>query len=1014
MDFKAEKIRVLCENLDVMKTELLGYIDGFEYASCDYKGTSHEPDKAAVFEKFKKNDRIFGKDKHFWFKTKLKTPPAQDGKELFFRLTTGHEDEWDATNPQGLIYLNGQIVQGLDINHTTVQLDFDTEYDIKIYFYTGTGLNGEHLEFIPELISEDTKIRDIYYDIHVPYDAAKCFDEDNDNYITIMKHLDEAVKKINFLVPKSPEFYESIDDASAYMKDVFYGQICGKSEHTVNCIGHTHIDIAWLWTVAQTREKAQRSFSTVLHLMKKYPEYKFMSSQPQLFALLKDDAPELYSRIKNAVKEKRFELEGSMWLEADCNLSSGESLIRQILFGKRFFKDEFGVDNKSVWLPDVFGYSAALPQIMKKSGIEYFVTSKISWCESNTMPHDSFMWQGIDGSEIFTYLMTAQDVPMDGKPLRNTTYVGYIRPSMVLGSWKRYHDKKYCDESLITFGFGDGGGGPTADMLEQQRRLAHGIPGIPKTTIGFSMDFIDRVKHSFDEYCKISGSTPRWVGELYLEMHRGTYTSIAKNKRNNRKSEIMYQKAEAVSVMDNLLFCTKYPQDEINSAWKVILLNQFHDVIPGSSVNEVYEITDREYAEIMKMGNSIIDEKTLRIAGSVKTNGGMFVYNPNAFECSTVVNNGDERIYVENIPALGYKVVNKYHATTGITFENGVAETPFYTICFDENANISSIYDKENEREINSGTFNEFEIYEDFPRVYDAWEITDYYKDKVYKLGKPDSISGEKCGCAYCITVMRTFLNSKIKQKIYLYENIRRIDFDTVIDWKQEHQMMKIAFPVNVHATEATYDIQFGSLKRPTHENTSWDTAKFEVCAHKWADISEDNYGVSILNDCKYGYNAEGNTVKLTVLKSATYPNPQADKEMHRFSYSVFPHSGSFKTGGTVKEAYVFNNPLTATAVSAQDGSLPDAYSMITADKENIMIETAKKAENSDDIIIRLYDTFDRKTSVNLDFGFEFESAYICDMMENDEEKISDGGNSLNIYVKNFEIVTLKLKGARM
>ena len=1010
MDFKAEKIRVLCEKLADLKTEVIGYIDGFEYAPCEYKGNANIPDESAVFEKFEKGGRISGKDKHFWFKNKIKTPAKENGKELFFRLTTGHEGEWDAANPQGLIYLNGQIVQGLDTNHTTVPLESDTEYDIMIYFYTG--MNGGYFDIIPELIIEDIKINDIYYDIHVPYDAMKCFDEDSDNYITIIKYLDEAVKKINFLVPKSPEFYKSIDEASAYMKDVFYGKICGKSEQTVNCIGHTHIDVAWLWTVAQTREKAQRSFATVLNLMKKYPEYKFMSTQPQLFEFVKNDAPELYERIKTAVKEKRFELEGSMWLEADCNITSGESLVRQILFGKRFFKNEFGVDNKSVWLPDVFGYSAAMPQIMKKSGVEYFVTSKISWSESNTMPHDSFMWQGIDGSEIFTYFMTAQDLPADGKPVNYTTYVGYIRPSQVLGSWKRYHDKKYCNESLITFGFGDGGGGPTADMLEQQRRLAHGIPGIPKTTIDFSRNFINRVRHSFDEYCKTSGYTPKWVGELYLEMHRGTYTSIAKNKRNNRKSEIMYQKAEAVSVLDNLLYGTKYPQEEINSAWKTILLNQFHDIIPGSSIFEVYETTDKEYAKIMECGNNIINEKTSRIAADVKTGGGIFVYNPNAFECSTVINLGNEKIYAENVPALGYKVISEFNANTGITFENGVVNTPFYEVCFDENANISSIYDKENGREINSGVFNEFEVYEDFPREYDAWEITDYYKDKVYKLGKPESISGEKCSSAYCITVTRKFLSSEITQKIYFYEDIRRIDFDTEIDWKQEHQMMKIAFPVNVHATEATYDIQFGSIKRPTHENTSWDKAKFEVCAHKWADISEDDYGVSILNDCKYGYNAEGNTIKLTVLKSATYPNPAADKELHRFSYSVFPHSGSFKSAGTVKEAYVFNNPLTAVAISAQDGSLPEAYSLVKADKENIIIETVKKAEDSDDIVIRLYDAFDRKTSVHLDFGFEFESAYICDMLENDEEKISDGGNALNINVSNFEIVTIKLKGA--
>ncbi len=1012
MDFKAEKIRVACDKLLELSTEVLEYIDGFEVAECGYKGISNKPDESAVFQKFEKGSRLYGKDHHFWFRNKIKTPPQKDGKEIYFRLTTGREGKWDAANPQGLVYLNGEIVQGLDVNHTVLQLEFDKEYDILIYFYVG--MINKSIDFIPEFITTDIKITDVYYDIHVPFDAAACFDENNDNYITIIKYLDEAVKKINFLVPKSPEFYASLDDASKYLKDVFYGSICGKSEQIVNCIGHTHIDVAWQWTVAQTREKAQRSFSTVLKLMKKYPEYKFMSSQPQLFEFVKQDAPELYERIKKAVAEKKFELEGSMWLEADCNLASGESLIRQILFGKRFFKEEFGVDNKSVWLPDVFGYNAALPQIMKKCGIDYFVTSKISWNETNTIPHDSFMWQGIDGSEIFTYFITAQDLPKDGKPLNITTYVGYIRPSQVLGTWKRYQDKKYNNETLITFGFGDGGGGPTADMLEQQKRLAYGIPGIPKTKIDFSRNFLERAKENFDEYCDMCGYTPKWVGELYLEMHRGTYTSIAKNKRNNRKSEFMYQKAEALSITDNLLFGTEYPYDKIRNAWKIILLNQFHDILPGSSIFEVYEDTDREYAEIMKTGSDMINEKMLRTVSGIKTDGGVFIYNPNAFECSTVATLGDEKIYVENIPSLGYKVLKNFGSSNGITFENGIVNTPFYEVKFDEYANIVSLYDKENSREVVGGTFNEFEIYEDFPREYDAWEITDYYKDKVYRLDKPLSITGEKCGCAYRLTIKRSFLSSEITQNIYFYENIRRIDFDTEIDWKQEHQLMKISFPVNVHATEAAYDIQFGNIKRPTHGNTSWDKAKFEVCAHKWADISEDDYGLSILNDCKYGYSAEGSTLKLTVLKSATYPNPAADKEFHRFSYSLLPHSGNFKSAGTIKESYLFNNPLNAFAVSEQNGFLPEQYSLVKADKDNIIVETVKKAEVGDDVIIRLYDTCDRKSNVHIDFGFEFEEAYICDMLENNEEKISDGGNSVDIHVNNFEIVTLKIKGAKI
>ena len=324
----------------------------------------------------------------------------------------------------------------------------------------------------------------------------------------------------------------------------------GDTGAVVHCIGHTHIDVAWQWTLAQTREKAQRSFATVINMMKQYPEYKFMSSQPQLYQYVKRAAPELYDEIKEMVRQGRWEVEGAMWLEADCNLPSGESLIRQIIHGKRFMQREFGVDSKILWLPDVFGYSAALPQILKKCGVEKFVTSKISWSEFNKMPYDSFLWEGMDGTEIFTYFITAQDLPKKGEDDNFTTYVGYIRPSQVLGTWRRFQQKEYNNETLITFGFGDGGGGPTRDMLEQQRRLAYGIPGIPKTKIETAGNFLDKVEKNFNENAEKLRRVPKWVGELYLEMHRGTYTSIAKNKKHNRKSELLLREAEALAAAD--------------------------------------------------------------------------------------------------------------------------------------------------------------------------------------------------------------------------------------------------------------------------------------------------------------------------------------------------------------------------------------------------------------------------------------------------------------------------------
>lgn len=1011
MKFIDDKIRVTIEQLKSLlykdiQTELC-----FEYLPCNYKKDNNLPGDNAPWKSFPKDGRLSGRDSHFWFRTRFKTPKQEkDNQEIYFQLLTGKEGEWDATNPQGLLYINGKIAQGFDINHTEASLEFDKEYDMHIYFYVG--MHDGMVEFNTKLKLLDTKIEKLYYHLNVPYEAMLCLDSGGDNYIEIIKHLEIACNLIDFRQTGSNDFYASIDNTIRYLDNEFYGKSCGRHPAKVTCIGHTHIDVAWLWTVAQTREKAQRSFATVVSLMKKYPEYKFMSSQPILYKFLKEDAPGLYEEVKELARQGRWEVEGAMWLEADCNLASGESLVRQIIFGKTFIQNEFGIDSKILWLPDVFGYSAALPQILRKSGVDKFVTSKISWNEYNKLPYDTFMWEGLDGTKIFTQFITARDFDKNADDDNITTYVGYIRPKQVLGTWKRYQQKHYNNETIITFGYGDGGGGPTKDMLEQQRRLQYGLPGFPATKIDTATNFLNRVEENFSANSKLLKRMPAWAGELYLEFHRGTYTSIAKNKKNNRISEFLYQSAEAVSVFDMVLFGGGYPQAEINNGWETILLNQFHDIIPGSSIFEVYEDSDADYARIIKKGNEIYEEKLNKIADNIATDGGILVYNPNSFEASGVVDGDNEKIFVENIPAFGWKVVNPENSTPAIKVEKNYIESRFYKAKFDEVGNIVSLYDKEYDRyvTVEGEKANELQIFEDMPKIYDAWEITKYYKQKMWTIDNVVSIEKLKESCRSGLAITKKFGNSTIKQKIYFYENTRNIDFETEIDWQEEHLLLKAAFPLDIHTDKAAYDIQFGNVERPTHTNTSWDEAKFEVCAHKWADLSEGDYGVSLMNDCKYGYSTERNVLKLSLLKCATYPNPHADKGRHTFTYSLYPHSGNFKSGGTIQASYLLNRPLIAKKVNKNNGSLCDSFSMISCDKENIIIETVKKAEKSEDIIIRLFDSYNRKTKAKISFGFNVAKAYICDMMENEISEIIVESNSITIPVRNFEIVTLKLK----
>lgn len=970
-------------------------LEEFVYKKCDYKTNNVLPVIDDSFKIFEKGSRWGGeKDCHYWFYSKIVVP--HDYME--FRLITGREGEWDADNPQFILYLNGEIVQAFDVNHTTFTIEKAGEYDV--YLYAWHGMIEGYSEFIPSLNIVNRKVEQLYYDIKVPLEICDYLETHDKDYLRIIDALNNGIQKLDLRKPQSDEFNKSVENAIAAIKEGLYEKYSNSTDVTTVCIGHTHIDIAWLWTVKQTREKAVRSFSTVVKLMEQYPEYKFMSSQAILFKFVKEDAPELYERIKKLVAQGRFEIEGSMWVEADCNLSGGESLIRQILYGKRFFKQEFDVDCKMLWLPDVFGYSAALPQILLKSGVDTFVTSKISWNETNQMPHDTFMWQGIDGSEIFSYFLTAQDKVRGGKPVRYTTYVADITPAQVAGTWERYSDKLLNNETLLTFGHGDGGGGPTKKMLEYGRRLQSGIVGCPKAKIDTASNFIARLK----ENAKESKYLHKWVGELYLELHRGTYTSIAKNKRNNRKGEVLLHNIEALSSMN----IENYRQKDINDAWEILLTNQFHDIIPGSSIKEVYDESDLSYAKMFTICNDVFSENINVIKNNINTDGGLLVFNFNSFEVSGVVEVDHKSVFVNNIPAMGYRVVDAVKTCDVFVGENSI-ENNKIRISFDQNMNICSIFDKENAREVLDDTCRLI-AYEDYPKAYDAWEISDYYTEKSWYVNNVSDIKIVDFGATKGFEITRKFQDSTIIQKVLVSSNSARIDFDTDIDWHESHIILKAEFPVDILANKATYDIQYGTVERPTHKNTSWDVAKFEVCAHKFADLSEPDYGVSILNDCKYGYDINGNKMRITLLKCATHPNPEADQGEHKFIYSVYPHKGDHRVANTAIEGYKLNNPLYAMPVEKQNGILPDCYSLVFANKENIIIETVKKAEDTDDIIVRLYDNYGVRSNVDVQFGFDADEVYIADMGENTIECLECKENKVSLYVKPFEIVTLKIK----
>lgn len=1027
MQFLDKRVKVICDELKKLKVKQSFPVDNWKYKEGNYIRPEEAEADSIPWEDFDcQTMHWYGLDRHYWFKTTYKVPQELDGKRMWMHVKT-QIDEWDdAKNPQFLLFVNGEVVQGIDMNHREVFLSPSAkggeEIVLELQSYTGT----LHKEFnlIVEMQEIDEEIEKLYYDLWVPLAAFPRMEEDDKTRRDIEAILNETVNYLDLRTPYSERFYETLQEASDYIGKTLYTDMAGYKDVIATCIGHTHIDVAWWWTVEQTREKTGRSFATVLKLMEEYPNYRFMSSQPQLYAFLKERYPELFEKIKERVKEKRWEPEGGMWVEADCNLTSGESLVRQFMHGKKFFKEEFGVDNKILWLPDVFGYSGALPQIMKKCGIDYFMTTKLAWNQINKVPYDTMMWRGIDGTEVLTHLITTLGV---SQPIKDffTTYNGMLHPDSIMGGWMRYQNKDINNDILVSYGYGDGGGGPTREMLETSIRMEKGVKGIPCVRQEFARTYFDELKERVEGNKRL----PVWEGEFYFEYHRGTLTSMGRNKRSNRKSELGLMDLELLSVLaENAV---SYPTEELDAIWKTVLINQFHDILPGSSIHEVYEVTKAEYEAIAEQIKDMAEERKRALTGN---GDAITVFNTTGKERSDVVVLADTDAtalidedgicypvqktkdgavaFVENLPSKGYKSFTKGNAETAETpftlVNDYQLETPFFTVKLDEQGMFTSIYDKENDREVvqEGERANLIRMYEDKPMYYDNWDIDMYYTEKFWDVDNVQRMEWTEVGPVRAVLeIERKESQSTIWQKIIFYAKSRRIEFQTHVDWKEHQTLLKVHFPVAVHTDEATFDVQFGNLTRKTHQNTSWDVARFESCGQKWIDLSEGHYGVSLLNDCKYGHSVKDSNMALTLIKSGIEPNPVTDQEEHDFTYAIYPHAENWRLAGTVAEAYKLNQPLLVEEGTEQKS----AYSFASVAASNVIMETVKKAEDGNGIVVRMYESENAYTKTKLTVNTAFEKAYICNLLEETECEAVVNGNEIEVVLKPYEVVTVKL-----
>jgi alpha-mannosidase len=933
---------------------------------------------------------------------------------------------------QGMLYLNGAAYHGLDQYHRLIYLPAGPEYLFAAKVWTGF----VEMEWQPNpvfrLVRVDPGATDLYHDLRVLADALRTLDQTHPARSEFERLAESALTSIDWMCPGGPAFRRSLACAHQLVQDGLSKLAAAEYEPTVIAAGHSHIDCAWLWPISQTREKAGRTWTTALRLMERYPEYRFLASTPLQYEMVKESFPESFTAIRHRVQEGRWETVGGMWVEADCNLPDGESLARQLLIGTRYFEREFGVETRVVWLPDTFGFSWALPTLMAAAGLPFFVTHKLSWSRTNRIPHDTFRWRGPDGSDVLAHFLCTPS----SWPGEKTTYNGNVLPSVARGTWMRFQERHLQKEVLSAFGWGDGGGGPTIEMLEAGRRLAN-LSGFPRVQMGSAREFFERLQGQLEHRSDV----PVWDGELYLEYHRGTYTGQAHQKLRNVLSQRLYHAAELYAATSRVLLGTPYPSARLEEGWRLILTNQFHDILPGSAISSVYVDAEADYQHLAAIGQEVVDTATHGVAAKIDLDrDSLVVFNPSPFTSAAYLElpaSSDDRVslpnqstaeggllaWCEGVPANGYQA---FSIRSGRLSEQGAEETPntlrvsprsietpFLQIDIDPSGRISRWWDKRQRREVIPAgrPANRLVVFEDKPLDFDAWDIDAYYSAKWRDVDVLESVSVREAGPERAVLefVWSFGERTRIVQRLCAYARLPRVDFVTDVDWQERQSLLKVAFPTGIRNRRATYEIQFGTIDRPTHRNTSWDEAAFEVPAQRWTDLSDACYGVALLSDCKHGYAVHEDTLWLSLLKGAIDPDPEADRGQHHFTYSLLPHTAGLDE--VRRAGYDLTRPLQAVLERGHGGHLPSRFSLASVTEPGVVVETLKWAEDEDALIVRLYEADGGATSTTLQFGAELEAAHEVDLLERNPRplEISPAG-SARLYFRAREVKTIRAR----
>ena len=963
-----------------------------------------------------------GYDDTRFFETNLTVPPHFAGRKCYLSFDFGGE---------AIVRINGKIVGAVSSRANsgwvgrdeilfssplaageTLHIQLEAAVDCGGFcdraMAGGTYMQYELKKAELQLINEATE--SFYFDITC---AWAVMENTEDPYVAkrLFNAIDDAAHIPDYDAGKA-RFYADVPAAAALLRDRL-DKIPYASPGRIIMTGHSHLDIAWLWTTNELTRKTARTFANTLALMDNYPDFKFTQSQAAVYWFIKEYYPELYPRIKEAVKNGRWEIVGNTWVEADTNIASGESLVRQLLYGREFFMKEFGVSSDIYWLPDCFGFTAALPQIIRRSGMKYFYTSKLSNNDTNVFPMNVFKWRSHSGDEVLAYM-------------QNAGYNSAADADYVFSLRAKNRQNDLVDAYMGNFGYGDGGGGCTYRMVEKLHRFQK-MPGIPQVTMGTAKEF-------FAEVEKAADTLPVWDGEMYYENHRGTFTSQAFVKENNRRGEYLLRDCELLGVLAGA-----YDKERLERLWQILLTNQFHDILPGTSIHEVFENTKEEYARFRADSNALKAGLLADLSGAYAAKNGITVWNllPRAVSGSVKVKipagfsgittaggqalpcavyegaDGCEMEFLaENVPAVGCKTFQLTAAAskeTSVTAERDLLENAYLRVRFDPQGNILSCFDKENGREVLSSPGNLLSISHDKPIHESAWNLESDYKLHMDYLTKASSVEVlESSPVKGVLHVVHTYNRSVITQDITLYAGAKRLDFVTHTNWQEREKVLKAEFPVNIRARYSAFEIAHGATERPTFANNSFEQAMFECCAHKWVDLSEGDYGVALLNNCKYGHDVTDGLLRITLMRGPVCPDPKGDIGEQDFIYSLYPHAGKWNDAQVVWEAQKLNEPLTAVYTSAGTGTAP-GHSYLSVDRPDIVLDAVKQAQDGEGVILRVYEAEQKHTEVTLMLPFAPKACYECNLMEENEKELPVAGDRLRFSIKPFEVKTFRI-----